>query len=112
MLECGVGMSDPCPCEFFDDDPAAHAELIAIESMDPVEAATLVAKIIGDDDLGTGAAKALFGDVHDFGRFVSQHHWQDRMAMFKLGQCVDWAAEQAGSGRWQRDRARIGGSAA
>ena len=100
--------SKPCGCGF-DRAPVCHDLLLTFETMSPVEAADLIACLIGDDDTCTDA-EALFRDPDEFEHFVSSHNWSDPAAMTRLGNRVTHASNQAHRGsrfpeRWHRDPA-------
>ena len=86
-----------CACSF----AAAgklHDRLVAFESMGPVEAATLIAQIIGNEDSYTAGCEGDWwaeDDPDEFERFVLEHNWRDPVAMANLVGEVRYAANQA-----------------
>jgi hypothetical protein len=113
-----VKLADECNCEF-DQDPEYHDFLLGLEDLSPLQAATLIADIIRNEDsvgpVGGGSffadgeslgERPLLGDWEDFGRFVASHNWRDPAGMVSLAMSVDDAAVQAWSGRRTRASAR------
>jgi hypothetical protein len=96
VAECGCGYTS---------DPAVHGYLLSIESMPPVQAATVVADLIGNDEhhwtTEAGADEVLlasqsgFREPDDFSRFVARHNWIDPVSMANLAASVEYAARQS-----------------
>ena len=94
-----------CGCDFAGRPPTgqvSHDDLVGIETLDPPEAARVVAVLIGNSD------QSLFEDAGDFGRFVAQHNWTNPAAVFRLGQAVDYAMNGAAEYRFSVVRAHRG----
>jgi hypothetical protein len=97
LAEVKVVTADECDCEFANDYPVTHDQLLKIESMDPIYAAILIADLISDEDLMNGEDGSLMfdSDPDDFGRFIAQHNWKDPVGMAHLGDSVGYAMHQA-----------------
>ena len=83
-----------CTCDFTGD-AKMHDKMLAFESLDPVEAARMVAEfILGESFVLMSSIGLGDGDPSDFRRFVMQHNWQDSVAMSELAEYVDPSAHR------------------
>jgi len=105
--------ADRCRCQFASS-PATHDWLIGFEGWPAIRAAEVVAGIIGNEDVhtisdpvdvfGDGTEEMEFQEPNTFERFVSQHNWDNPVAMANLAHAVTWAATQAHAGRFEQSR--------
>ena len=83
-----------CSCNFTGD-AGMHDRMLSFESLDPVEAALMVAEfILGESFVIMSSSSVGDPDPSDFEQFVMQHNWKDPVAMSQLAGHVDPAAHR------------------
>ena len=83
-----------CSCRFTGD-VGMHDRMLSFESLDPVEAALMVAEfILGESFVIMCSSSVGDPDPSDFEQFVMQHNWKDPVAMTQLAGYVEPAAHR------------------